>query len=253
MKEIISKQYRHGLHLPANEIRKDTVFVNETITYNDGTTEENLKMFEDFKRPYYLTKPIYRNYEQKRQWEEIERLQKFEATDSQLAKHIGNKLKLRGKADMRSVLRSPYLYGASQPVTNIIKMLYKDTYPDSTTPYTVAFLDIENDVDTKEISVITMMMRVNGRVKVKTSVNKKLLNYRDDVVTLLKNNMPDNISEMLDLNLIDFDLTMMNDEKSIILEIMDTAHKWKPNVLTAWNAYFDFNTIRERGIRCLYC
>jgi hypothetical protein len=79
--------------------------------YSDGTSEPKLLHKYGFKRPYYITKPKYRNHREKKTYEHIEKLDRFECTQSELIHHVGRRLQRQGKLSLRQLGDSPYLYG----------------------------------------------------------------------------------------------------------------------------------------------
>ena len=55
---------------PANDLH----VVKVNAHYSDGTSEPKLLHKYGFKRPYYITKPKYRNHREKKTYEHIEKL-----------------------------------------------------------------------------------------------------------------------------------------------------------------------------------
>ena len=80
-------------HIPAEEnVRDDIHVVKELITYEDGTTKRNLRMITNYKRPFWVTKEHYRNHKQKKESEELKKLNEYYCTQSDLAKETGMRL-----------------------------------------------------------------------------------------------------------------------------------------------------------------
>lgn len=250
MKNIKSKEFRHGIHLPYKESeRKDTHVVAELITYEDDTVERNLKIIEDYKRPYYITKPYYQNHKQKKESEAIDKLNRYTATESDMAREAGKKLGVMARnPTYRDIQNNPYIYLASTTSLTLLKLRYRKKYPDARTPYETCFLDIENDVDTGEVTVISIIY--NNLIY--TVVNESLikgLNHdfvKRRVVERLRENMPtENVSKENMIRLEDFNIRIdiSNGELEALMCIFKVIHKLKPDILTAWNAIYDFEVL----------
>ena len=144
MIELIGREFKHAVHIQADETRADHHMIKEILHYSDGSTKPNIRIIKDFKRPFYVTKPHYQNHKQKKEFEYLDKLNKFYSTQSELANSIASKI---GKAGyranvMRDVIDSPYIYGVDIKSTSLLRRTYLETYPELNTENTLAALDI---------------------------------------------------------------------------------------------------------------
>ena len=170
-------------HIPAEEnVRDDIHVVKEVITYEDGTTKRNLRLITNYKRPFWVTKEHYRNHKQKKESEELKKLNEYYCTQSDLAKETGMRLGIYGKKlTMRDTSRSPYLYGTDVDSRVFLKNYYISKYGNIFTPYTVCVLDTEVDINTDELIIITVGMEGKSY----TAILYKLVEHTVDTISQL--------------------------------------------------------------------
>ena len=140
----------------------DLLVAKEYIHTKDGKRIPNLAMFENRPYKFYLTKPAYRNHEQKKEAEHIDRLTEYTTTYAQLPYAISQALGVAHQGSLRRVCRSPYVYGATIKPTALLKHKYKTTFPlENANPYSVAALDIETNMlgGKKEINLISITFK----------------------------------------------------------------------------------------------
>lgn len=146
-KKIIGKECRFAIHIPAKEDYPDLHLVKERIHFDDGTTEKAVRFIKDFKRSFGVTKPAYRNHEQKKESESLEKLTIYHTTQSELRNSIAKALgKSYSPLPLHRLGADPYLYGSDISSTSIIKHGYQTKYPTCNTPFEVAHFDTETDM-----------------------------------------------------------------------------------------------------------
>ena len=65
--EIIAKEFRSAFHLSAiPNVRKDVHVLKEVVHYKDGRIVPELRIIENFKRPFWVTKEHYQNHKEKK-------------------------------------------------------------------------------------------------------------------------------------------------------------------------------------------
>ena len=81
---------RFATYIPPSKEIKDSVYdpddyhlVKEVIHTEDGRVYPNVRILKNFKRPFYTTKIRFRDHQQKREKEKLERLDKWESKQSQ--------------------------------------------------------------------------------------------------------------------------------------------------------------------------
>jgi hypothetical protein len=254
-KEIVAKEFKFGWHIPASPNNEDTHIVKERIRYKDGTEEDRLVYLTNVKRPIYTTKKIYRKYKQKKEAEFIHRLDKTECTDSELVKTAARKLGIKAyKPTRRDINSSPYLYGTEIKAINLIKDAYQRQW-NMVTPYTISYIDIEADVDTNILSVVTALHRDKhtNRIKIVTAINKTemplVIDFKNRIVKTFLEKMPDDLPKNIDKDNLDFDIRIFDNESECIKSIFDTLHEWGDDILTGWNIQYDMVSMETSLLR----
>lgn len=243
-KKITGRECRFVTHLYSiPNYRDDTHVIKELVHYDDGSSEQNLRILTNFKRPFWTTKKYYRNHNDKKEWESLEKLDYHTSTQSELAETAFQKLHsfTRKKAYIGDVANSPYLYGTDTDSRASIKKLYMNNYPNLNTPYTVSAFDVETNVHTNHI----IMASIAFKNMVYVAIDKKLLsgyiNPIDAILKAIEKYIPD---EEVIKNLIPM-IDIVDDEISIIKGVFNKAHKWGPDFISIWNVDFDINRVLE--------
>lgn len=242
-KEIIGKQCAFVTHLDAiPDVRPDIHLIKEIVHYKDGTYGRELKVVKDFKRPFWITKPHYRNHNDKKESESVDRLNMFKATQSNLPREVAIQLggKYVGAKTMRDVASSPYVYGLDVDSRTFIKNAYLNKYPEANAMLDVAALDIEVNTRTNEIVVISITTRrkiftcyLNKIIKVKTGDTNQKLKYLFD-----KYIPKTSITEKIEVEYAGYD-----NEIDLVKNTIAKAHEWKPDFLAVWNIVYDMTMI----------
>jgi hypothetical protein len=148
--DIVAAECRHVFYIPpVGGNKKDYHLAKEIlhIKQPDGTIrlEPNLRIFPDFKRHFWITKPIHRKHEQKKEWEDADKLQMFTTTESQLLERASRALgMMTPPRTLRQLARNPYLYGCDIASTSLVKHeMYRQKFPNTFTPTTIAASDVE--------------------------------------------------------------------------------------------------------------
>lgn len=245
------------MHIPADLERgtRDVHLVKEQVHYDDDTVEPRLNTIVNFQRDLYITKPAFRNHKQKKDWESMDKLDKYTCTQSEMEGLISKKLGFFSKRDMRQLKSSPYLYGVDVDSTSIIKKKYADEFAKTglnPTPNTVAAFDVETDVvnyeDEKErpiiIASITMKHRVycavlksyvQSMASPEIEVNKAIEMYLGE--TIRKRGITDLVVEYVDTSY------------DIIKRCFDRAHEWMPDVVSIHGLNHEMERMSEEAKR----
>lgn len=244
-KKIIGRECKFVLHLEEiAEVRPDTHVVKEIIHYEDGTTEPNLRTVYGFKRPFWITKPHYQNHTDKKESEDISKLNEFTSTQSRLATSIAARLGQRyvGKKTLREVSSSPYVYGTDVSSCAYIKNTYRTKYPDAISNNKVAVLDIEVNTETNTMIVLALAMEDklfcaihNDLIKNYKDVNRQLEYLFDKYIP--KTFITENIKK---------EFLIVKDEGEMIIESFKRAHEWKPDICAIWNINYDIPYILSK-------
>ena len=249
MSEMIGRECKFVIHIPKDENinRPDLHFIKEVIHYSDGTKKRNIRVIENFKRPFYITKPHYQTHKDKKESELLKRLNIYKSTQSDLAKNIATRLgsKYVGVKSLRDVVSSPYVYGIDVSSTAIIKKMYMDKYPNVNSPSTIATLDIETDLETDEITIITIATNKNVYTAILDKILKNYTINKSDAIKkltyLFNKYVPD--TELKKNVKVEYEI--FNKEIDMIKAIFKKLHTWEPDFLAIWNITFDMGKILE--------
>lgn len=237
--EIVSRECRHVTYCPPKDGgRGDLHVVKEILHLKDGTTTDALRFIKDFKRPFYITKPGYRNHKDKKESEEIKKLQEFSCTQTDLIRSISFALGDPGfQGPIRRRFRSPYIYGADINSTAIIKQGYRKRWPDINTPYSVCYADTETNVIDESGDIIISSLSWKNRVY--TVVDKKFVQGYSNVIERLKALAIKLVGEVITKRNINWEFEIADDDSDIAIRTFRKAHEWGPDFLAIWNMDFD--------------
>jgi len=256
--KLIKREFRKAVHRYKTASHPDTHIISELLTYEDGSIEKKFNIIENYKRPFFITKKIYRKrHKQKIEYDDLEHLERLDVTESDALRKLSYKLGMRGRPDMRKLKESPYLYWGDVRASTVIKKIYNSKLKGTFTPFDICGLDIEADILTKEISLITITMgKVSytyisktwmgniDEVSFKAKVFKTYAKEAPDVVSVSEDGIITYTSDRKEkLNLI-----FCRDEGKVITECIAKVHSLKPDILTAWGAIYDIETIAMRAV-----
>lgn len=240
--EIIGKEFRFGFHLSAiPDVRRDTHVVKEVIHYKDGTSKPHLRIIENFKRPFWITKEHYQKHKDKKECELLDRVIQYTATESGLARAVLTRLGSRynGKKTLRDALPSPYIYGLDVSGLTMMKYYYSKKYPDYNTPYTMCALDTEVDIDTGELLILTVCTTDNIYVTILDRMVENRNNPEEQLKYLYDKYIPDcDLKEKINVT---FDIC--TDELQMVVNAFKKVHEWQPDFLAIWNISYDMEVL----------
>lgn len=239
------RECKHAIYVTANDQSpNDLLVIKEYEHHLDGRVTPSLKMIQNYKRPFWITKEGFRNHNDKKEWDDINRLQKFESTQVNLVRSIFRALgRAPVKTDPRILNRSPYIYGTDVTTPVIAKQHYLEKWPDLQTDNRVALLDLETDVveghEEPIMGSITMKDKImlvvvksffDGVPNPEQKIREAFTRYLTDVPGM------GNVIEKRNLKL---NIEFVKDAGEMSLRLIQTAHAWSPDILAIWNMNFD--------------
>lgn len=260
-KKIIARECKFALHLPNKDpSQPDLHIVKERVFYDDGTEAPFLNRIYNFERPFWLTKPKFRNFEQKKEYQEIEKLDLYKCTQSRLQSSLSRALGKPGtKEYLKQLFNSPYVYGADIPSEAFIKRKYQRKW-NKVTENSICALDIETDVNdgTEDPIIVGAVMADKAII----AVTEDFVKGFDNVVErlqLLKNKHIKQLTEQLknedfvkgNREVIKFieetecrvEFVVVPDCIEAIKIVIAKVHTWQPDFLAIWNVNFDIPKI----------
>jgi len=254
MVKIVSRECRFVFHKPASGSNKDTHIVKEMLHFEDGSSKKNLRLIEDFRRPFWTTMEHKRNHKHKKESELLTNLIETKCTESELGRAIASKLgsQYNGVSDLWTVKSSPYVYGVDVNSRTYIKHLYQKQFANTVTPYEVCVLDIEADIRTGDITI----MSIATQDKIFTVINKNFLkgkvSNRDTISGITKDVLPkleylyNKYVPKTELSSgIDVEYKVVDNDLQTVIEIVNKLHLWKPDFVSVWNIGYDLPKMLE--------
>ena len=252
----VKREFRKCTWVEKSKTNEDAHIVSELITKEDGTVVRQIRIIENYKRPYFVTKPFYRKrHVSKIEYEDVSRVERVECTDSDAVKVLSSKLGIRGKLNMRRVKMSPYLYWGDMRASTIIKRIYNSKLTGTFTPYKVCMLDIEAGVIDSVISLVTVSMDdhsvcfINkewvGDVETKAFTQAVYDAYSRDAPDV--ESVIDGVVTLTDGSSYTIELIYCRHEGEVIERSIGLTHEWRPDILTAWNALYDMSKLVSRA------
>ncbi len=241
--DIDKVECRFAVHVKERPgVNCDLHYIKEVVTLKDGTKRPRIRLKENFERPVWFTKPAFRDHKEKKEFEEMGKLEKIMTTESQLCRHLANRLNVPHLAGRRrDLMDSPYIYGADVTSASLIKLQYlkKNNFVQS--PYSLCVLDIETgvlDSNWGEILMVTLAMKG----KVYTACLKSFVEKTGDTQFRTTKAMEQYLPKYKDW---DSELELFDDPVDMLKKTFRVANDWAPDWLVLWNINFDIKEILE--------
>lgn len=241
--ETLGIECRFVVNVPSKSSDKPDVHlikeqVWKKLPTGETVIEPNIRLIEDFKRPFWITKPNKRNHTQKKEEEAEENLFKIMTTESNLRFNLAKALgKPYSRESVKELCSSPYIYGADISSSVLIKQRYLSKYPDLISGYTVCTYDTETDVvnGTEEVIINTAVFKD----KIICVINKDFVKGFVTVEQLIRDRIKKYIQEYIDKR--DYKTEIYIEEGSVntIKKCFQRIHELKPDFLAIWNMDFD--------------
>lgn len=259
--QIKGVECKHVCYQAANDgSANDLLLIKEVIHTKDGALIPNLRMIENFQRPFYITKKPYQNHKDKKEHEELEKLDCFFSTEVELAKNIQLRLGYRfpnPKSRLSEVCKNPYVYNADIRTPTIIKHLYAKNNPNIVSRNKVAVLDTERDVTFGTND--TILCTVTCQDKVYVGIVKWYADRIPNLVDTLRKKYEEYLSSVtikdgkdkttgetkyrtIDIahdRAPNIEFIVKETPGQIIKAIVLKAHELRPDFLAIWNMNYD--------------
>lgn len=246
--DIVGVECRHVFYIPPppNTRGKDDFHLaKEIIHTKDGKRIPFVRLWKNFKRRFWVTREGHRKHQQKKEWEDVRKLQEFKARQCDLQEACARALGLSNfRGSMRRLQNNPYLYGTDILSTSVVKQeIYRDRFPDLNTPSTLAVCDTETDMinGTERVTMAT----ITYRDRAYTAVTKHFLRRHSNAIPKIQELAQKYIGETMAARGIKWQIEVVDSDIDCIYECVMKAHEWKPDFLTFWNVDFDMTKILE--------
>lgn len=228
----------------------DVHYVKEITHFADGTSEPVLRTVKNFKRPFFITKKALRTHRQKKDYEDLKNVDRFEATQKELPDAIARALGTPWvKGGLKAICDSPYVYGVDTTSAALIKHKYITEYKDKgpITGHSVAVFDTETDVlhGTGEI----IMATVSYKKKVVTAIKKSVFKGFANPMESIQAEAQRYLGKLIKDREIELDIVLVDTEMDVLRYTIGKAHEMKPDFMAVWNIEFDMGKIIDACTR----
>lgn len=245
--DILGLECKHVVYTQsaANDT-DDLLTVKEMVHLKDGRKVPRLRFYKNRKRSFGITKEKYRNHKDKKEVEYLDKLIICESTQRELNQQIVRRLGYGNpKQQLRTLCRSPYIYGADISPATLLKQQYMDKWPGLFHANQVAVLDTETDMwngDGKDAIISTVTFKNKAII---TILDTWIADIPDAENQILKA-LDDHLGHITKPRGIEFEIQILKSGGEMIKTCVDRCHTWMPDFVSFWNMDFDMAVmIRE--------
>ena len=232
----------------------------------DGTWHSKLEILENFQMPFWVTKKLKRNHEDKKEYEKIENTDMFLTSQGEMVPNVARRLGLRKDpkyCSKRDVTASPYVYGLGISATSYIKEWF--IHNGANSPWNYVTLDSETDIE-DPMNQFTTHITISSKTESMLAVLKSRFHghgYKndDEIREAIKReyiaNVPDGENMWYGRKR---RIELYNDFPSMIEAIFAQIHKWDPDIVGVWNLAYDMDLFiqqyegkYQRSMARLFC
>lgn len=266
--DIVSRECKHATYSAHRDGEPhDMLTVKEYLTLKDGRRIPRVITVKDYKRPYWVTKPHFRDHTDKIQFEDISRVDMFKSTQINLRREMCFRLGRGNPTNpIKMLCREPYFYGIDPGPEVFLKQSYMNKWPDAFVPNKVAVIDAETDVRcswTKPIlwSLVEddeIVLYVNKEWSytvpnyeeaVRKEYHEVLDQWLEPIKKKLKNKDGSYPKFLDDVKNIPLRVSLFDDHFSMTKSMIDDLHEKMPDIVTGWNVFYDASVIVESCVQ----
>lgn len=245
--DILGYECKHVVYSKGptiNGAKNDLSLVKLKIHTKDGRIIPTTRLVYNYQRPFWITKEGFRNHEEKKEYELIEKVKEYRSTQVDLVDAIKRTIFAPGRR-LRDVCNNPYIYGADITTPVLIKQKYMEKYPNLLSDNTLAVLDIETDVihGTEEPILISLTMKDKVIICATAMYTRDMPNFKERLDKYFYERIKD-VPEIEQRN-IKLEIVECLTPLVAIEKIFERAHQWQPDFISVWNLNFDIPKIME--------
>lgn len=246
--QVVDRIFRHANHIECQRFdsRDDAVFVKEKLIMADGSVKDNLRAFYNYERPFWIVRDRFRNYKQKKEREDINKLQEFKSTQRQLVMNIKRAMQNFYLGDtLRDVSNSPYLYGTDIEIESILYNDYaRNRKTEKQLPYVYGAYDIETYMDEGPITGEPIMASLVTSDVIQTTVHRHFIRqYGEKATELITNLLHTELGHFIEELGLTFELEIVDDPGMVAKRSIERIHETDVDVVGIWNIDFDIPKI----------
>ena len=253
--DVLGFECKHAIYIEDQTGgMNDMLFIKEAVHLKTGEVLPNKRRIFNFKRDFYVTKEGGRKHKYKKQFANINEVQRYESTQINLTRAIARALNTGWVPDQRILSRSPYLYGSDITSAAIMKHKYREKWPELMSPNSVAVCDLESDVVHGHERILSGSLTyknhcalyvtkeflgsmVDPERKIRTAFDK----YLSEIAVTKKKKQE--VYRLKDERKIELEIYIVEDDVEVALGLIKKAHEWQPDFLAFWNMAYDIPKI----------
>lgn len=231
----------------------DALIVKELVHCKDGRVLPNVRIIQNYERDFYVTLEPYRTHKDKRPWEQIKRTRKFRCRQHELHNKVARALgRTPGRNYLRQLARSPYLYGVDITTPVLLKRSYRDKWPRTPSPYTVAAYDVETSMTSDEQEIILSSMTCKNKGVL--TILRSFMQGKDEAAFVqgVRDKIQQYIGDIVKQRNLEIEIRVVDTPAGCVKTAFDRAHEWKPDYVSIFNIDFDMpksiKTLEDEGI-----
>lgn len=229
----------------------DMLTAKITEIFDDGTRKDKLVHIEDYKRDFFVVKPKFRTFNDKRDYIEMAKCDRYTSNEARL--HINISKVLYGRPDRKARLdelkNNPYLFGCQESVPVIFKQKFYDKYPDHQPQeaYSVAAYDVETYILDDSTTGPICMASTTMQDKVYWSGLREIFHGdSDEVIIKTLNEYADRyLKEYMEKHNVVIEWDLQDTPGAVVYNNIQWWHREGPDYIVSWNANFDMEANQE--------
>lgn len=242
---IVGKECKFAVHIASRHPdQPDLHLIKERLHFSDGSTRPSVKIIENYKRPFYITKKTYRNHKDKKECEDINKLDCYQCTQSELRYRLARALDRGGSREsIKELSINPYVYGTDISSTSHIKHAYRQQYPDFQSAYDLAIFDTETDVlhGTNDVIMASAVFKNKVFLGIRNDVIAGIANPKERILQKYNHYLKEYVDKLdLELEVCFFDTSF-----DVVKGCFKKFHEWQPDIVAIWNLDFDIPKVVE--------
>ena len=242
--DIVGFECKHAVYVEHHDKQlKDALIIKEVLHLKDNTTVPRLRVIENFERDFRVTKEGVRNHEFKKQFEDLDKTQRYTSTQIKLSRNVAKALRCGWIPDMRILARSQYLYGTDVDTRAIIKQKYQEKFPDCNSLNTVAVCDLESDVVYGHRRILSGSLTYKGKAYLLAT--KEFIGTIPDVKGQVGDKFEYYLGELKKERGLELVVEVVEDEVELVLKLVSKMHEWQPDFVAFWNMAYDVPKMLE--------
>lgn len=266
----VAKGFLHSCYIRKTYDGGDAVVVSE-ISYNkDGTTVPQLCVYPNPMRSVYVTKKQFQNHTDKKEIEDLDKLDRYVVPNAQLGRElfkILNGYYSNRYVNPKELFDNPYVYGADMHIQTLIKNKYKTDFEASgikAVVPTTGFFDIERSVIpasmdtlivlsvTHENTIYTAILdaffykEVDGR-RIKGDLNELAQMSKDILTPIVEETVNSNKYLKMHKDRLPFKVEYFvgSTEIELVEWIFSKVHENRTSFMGVWNIDYDIPAIMD--------